>query len=143
MWTLALTPLLCFVPLKPTEKAGEGDARRIQGVWKIVKMEINGADVALPADEGRFTVTIGADTITTGAPTDNVIDYKLGADQKPPTIDFTPRSGPLKGQTHKGIYELDGDTLRLCNRVNPKEERPAAMSSKDNGMILVLTRVKN
>lgn len=49
--------------------------------------------------------------------------FKLDASKKPKEIDLTPSSGPAEGQTIKGIYELDGDTFKICYGP-PEGERP-------------------
>ena len=38
-------------------------------------------------------------------------------------IDFTLTAGPDKGKTSRGIYSLEGDTLRIAY-AGPGEERP-------------------
>jgi uncharacterized protein (TIGR03067 family) len=52
-------------------------------------------------------------------------------------------AGWHKGQTALAVYELDGDTLRVCI-VAPKEKRPEKVESTlDNGgMLLVCKRDK-
>ncbi len=45
------------------------------------------------------------------------------------TIDLTFSDGPGKDQTQKGIYELEGDTQRICV-AKGNEERPAEFMSK-------------
>ena len=37
--------------------------------------------------------------------------------------------GPTKGQTHLGIYEIDGDTFKSCFAA-PGEKRPVLFESK-------------
>ena len=37
--------------------------------------------------------------------------------------------GPTKGQTHLGIYELDGDTVKFCFAA-PGKERPTDFTAK-------------
>ena len=44
--------------------------------------------------------------------------YKLDPTQKPPTIDWTDE----RGKTLKGIYQLEGDTLKIC--ISEKGNRP-------------------
>jgi uncharacterized protein (TIGR03067 family) len=40
--------------------------------------------------------------------------YKANPSAKPRTIDVTHLTGRFEGQTFRGIYELEGDTLRIC-----------------------------
>ena len=49
----------------------------------------------------------------------------------PATIDFQHTEGPMKGKAWKGIYTVDGDTLRVCdNAPNPDTGRPTAFGAK-------------
>jgi uncharacterized protein (TIGR03067 family) len=40
--------------------------------------------------------------------------YHLSPAKTPKSIDFTPTAGPDKGKPLPGIYELDGDDLKIC-----------------------------
>ena len=42
----------------------------------------------------------------------------------PSSIDYTLVRGPHRGQTQRGIYELDGEVARYCMAA-PGDERPA------------------
>src|SRR5260370_23015281 len=69
--------------------------------------------------------------------------FKVDATKKPKTIDVTFTDGPEKGKTSLGIYELDGDTYKIC--VDPEgKSRPTEFAIKpDSGHILeVLKREK-
>jgi uncharacterized protein (TIGR03067 family) len=144
MWKLALTPLLCLVPLKPSEKPKPKDAvaAPIQGVWVIESYELDGTRYPLSVDGAELRLTIEADALKASA--NNVeSDYTLGADQKPRTIDVTPREGKHKGQTTRGVYEIDGDTLRLCCPLDPSAERPRRLTSRNGCGVLTLKRAKD
>ena len=75
------------------------------------------------------------------------------ADEPPPgarlkksaTIDFRNTAGEMKGKTWLGIYELDGDTLRICDNADDVAGgRPAAfVSSAGSDQVLIsFKRVK-
>jgi uncharacterized protein (TIGR03067 family) len=55
---------------------------------------------------------------------------KLDASKTPKTIDIMGTEGPNKGRTILAIYELQGDTLRVCydlgGKERPKEFAPMA-----------------
>ena len=61
---------------------------------------------------------------------------------KPAAIDFEHTEGTLKGKAWKGIYALDGDTLRVCdNAPNLQRGRPAAFEAKSgSGYVLITFR---
>jgi uncharacterized protein (TIGR03067 family) len=54
---------------------------------------------------------------------DGYMAYKADAASYPMTIDLTPDRGPAKGKALKGIYELDGNSLKICY-VSPATEEP-------------------
>ena len=56
----------------------------------------------------------------------------------PKTIDLVPNYGQDKGKTFLGIYEADGERLRICAR--PKGERPAKFTSEKGVLIMVLKK---
>jgi uncharacterized protein (TIGR03067 family) len=59
--------------------------------------------------------------------------YTADATGYPKTIDLTPDRGPSKGEVIKGIYELDGNTLRICYAspdTGGKAERPKEFGAK-------------
>ena len=65
----------------------------------------------LPADQlAKLTLTFKGEEIIPGDRHDDVAKYKLDPTQRPPAIDLTERNG----KTSLGIYEMEGDTLRLC-----------------------------
>ena len=62
----------------------------------------------------------------------------------PKTIDITITDGPGKDNTLKGIYELDGDTQKICwAHAREEPDRPAFEAKPESGRILqVLEKVK-
>ena len=80
-----------------------------------------------------------------GGKLDGYMTYKADATDYPKTIDLTPDWGPAKGKVLKGIYDLDGNTLKICY-VSPtteepeKSERPKEIGAKGT-VTLVFGRV--
>jgi len=56
----------------------------------------------------RFTIRSKGQVIYRGT-------YIIDASAKPAAIDFRDTAGERKGKTWLRIYELDGDTLRICD----------------------------
>src|SRR5205823_4754039 len=54
---------------------------------------------------------------------------KIDAAKKPKTIDLS-----MNGEDRLGIYEIDGDTLKICYN-DPGEERPKEFKSKEDTKI--------
>jgi len=60
--------------------------------------------------------------------------FKLDPSRKPKEIDVTELDGELKGKTTECLYELDGDTLRLCHQGpqdGPGRNRPKTLKSRE------------
>ncbi|HKE22788.1 MAG TPA: TIGR03067 domain-containing protein [Bryobacteraceae bacterium] len=105
----------------------QDDLAKLQGTWHIVALEMdgqrraagNGAKVVVKGD--RFT------SIGMGA------DYKgklvLNASDKPKAFDLKFTSGPEKGNTNLGIYELKGDRWKICLDFHGKG-RPERFATK-------------
>src|SRR5262249_11518790 len=75
-------------------------------------------------------VTLGEQTITA--------IIKLDATKSPRQIDFTFKDGLQEGQTVKGIYEVEGETYRMCRGLTAEDERPTRFAAPpDSGLRLV------
>jgi uncharacterized protein (TIGR03067 family) len=110
----------------PEEKE---DRKHLRGTWVVVKVEQAGVAVPLkPPVKNTFAFTADEVTHEDGGGK-KVAVYKLDPAGKPAHIDPLAEDGADKGKTYKGIYELKGDTLRLC-LAPAGEERPAVFSSK-------------
>ena len=97
----------------PTNKVkSKGDA--FQGTWQLSSGEVDGkvlAETQLKGGEltikgDRYTVILADIGMVTGV-------QKLRSSQKLKTIDITDETGPRKGQTCLGIYELNGNEFRV------------------------------
>ena len=69
--------------------------------------------------------------------------YTLDPSQTPKTIDYILTDGPDLGKTQRGIYELDGDTVKFCF-VPPGADRPTDFTTKEGSVrtLTVWKRVK-
>jgi uncharacterized protein (TIGR03067 family) len=59
----------------------------------------------------------------------------LEPSRKPKAINTWDQDGPFEDQTVPGIYEIDGDSLKLCF-ARPGEERPKEFTTKDGKAFL-------
>jgi uncharacterized protein (TIGR03067 family) len=124
-------------------KAIRDELNRFEATWKFVSINVDGRSV--PAERFRedrlilkgkeFTTTVGGIT-TPGT-------FKIDPTAAPKSIDITFTDGPGKDNTQKGIYELDGDTQKICWAA-PGKARPTVFEAKPkSGRILqVLEKVK-
>src|SRR5207244_4283778 len=68
---------------------------------------------------------------------------KVFPDKTPKEIDSTYTNGLNKGKTVKGIYEIDGDTVKYCWAA-PTKDRPKGFASKEGSghTLMILKRTK-
>jgi uncharacterized protein (TIGR03067 family) len=105
--TLAM-PLITFAADSPD------DAKKMQGKWVPITAELSGQPMAeavlktisLKLDHGKYEVLVGEhpDRGT----------YTVDAAATPRSITVVGTEGPNQGKTFPAIYELKGDTLRIC-----------------------------
>ena len=90
------------------------DIERLQGTWKIVSLEMDGKTIS-GAALGGAQLTIQDDHFTStgmGAVYEGTMEVDTTASPKAFNLKFT--TGPEKGNTNFGIYELDGEKWRIC-----------------------------
>jgi len=107
----------------------EKEVRKFQGTWTFESSESGGKE--LPADELKgFILTFEGDkhTLKKGDEVVQVGTQKLDPSKSPKTIDVTMTEGPNKGTVMLGIYEIDGDTLKVCFDLQGKK-RPTEFKS--------------
>ena len=114
------------------------DLDRLQGTWKVVRIEKGGTPV--PADVAgtvRYIfdgerVTLMEGDVKAGA---GVIRLDPAVDPK--AFDFTATEGPQEGATARGIYRVEGDALTMCLG----DERPSQFTGATEAALVELTRI--
>ena len=113
--------------------AADPDHAKLQGKWLVESFDYNGAPVERMVGAVREIKDSGYTLVPKAGDTINGVVKGLDSNKKPKTIDLE-----FNGQTLLGIYELDGDTLRLCYNLN-QAERPGEFASKaDSGLVLIV-----
>ncbi len=128
-WLFVLAPALVAAAQKPKDDAVKNELRKFQGSWRIVSVEASGKklpeedfkEVVLILEGDRHTTRNGADRYSG--------TFAIDPGKKPKRIDFLYDDGPEKGKTARGIYEFDGDTLKICLGL-AGQERPTEFTSK-------------
>jgi uncharacterized protein (TIGR03067 family) len=115
LWLIFLVTCVAYVPLAAFAAGSpDDDAKAVQGIWRPVKAELAGQPmtdavlnfITLKLDDGKYEVFVGA------APDKGT--YTLDSSTRPKSITITGTDGPNSGKTFPAIYELKGDTLRIC-----------------------------
>jgi uncharacterized protein (TIGR03067 family) len=140
MYSHLLTTILVLAAPAPAAD-GKKDAEKIQGTWTILSMERGGEKG--PEDKIKNTKVVITDGLMTikDPMREERANFKLDPAKNPKTIDFTPEKG--KEGVVEGIYELKGDTLKLCF-TKPGGTRPTEFASKAGtaNVLIVLQRDK-
>jgi uncharacterized protein (TIGR03067 family) len=105
---------------KPREAAVKKELKNLQGTWVAVSIEENGRRLRPRLVRlANVKLTIAGDRFTFHSPRGNA-EGTVAVDptRKPKTIDYVATE---KEKNRLGIYQLDGDTLKVCSG---KEKRP-------------------
>jgi RNA polymerase sigma factor (sigma-70 family) len=106
----------------------------LEGSWKATSFEQDGR--ALPEEKVKeIEATFGGDgyRFTSGLRAAGSLTgtFIWDPDAKPKSLDLVPKEGVFKGESFKGIYKVEGDSLTLC-LVWPTKERPKEFVSPPN-----------
>jgi uncharacterized protein (TIGR03067 family) len=108
---LACAPVPAGPPKSP---APPDDRERIVGVWTLASIETAGLSISGERVEQCHWALTGREYLSTSHAAPVAGTYALDPATTPKRIDTTPTTGPMKRRAFAGIYELDGDTLRVC-----------------------------
>jgi uncharacterized protein (TIGR03067 family) len=124
---------VALAPDTPVDEAKK-ELERIQGTWVT---ELGGEKVLLVCTGDKYVQKVGDVEVEKGT-------HKLDPTKKPKTMDITVTEGDAKGLLQLAIYELEGDTLKICANQAGDKERPKEFSTKEGGgrILVVLKREK-
>src|SRR5262245_27228027 len=138
---LILSALVAFCYTPEPEDAAKKDLAAMEGEWKLVAMKVDGKPV--PAEKlasAKLTIRSSNYTLVTRNK-QHEIELKLDARKSPKEIDMTFLDGPNKDRVGKGIYEINGDKLKICRSLDPQDERPKDFKTdKINYFVMVWER---
>lgn len=122
---LIAATLLSAAPA-PKEEDIKKDKEMLKGAWRVTTLEMSGKDV--PEEKiKRFEIVFGLESVTIKANTqERESSYTLDTSKKPKTIDLV-----FKDKTTVGIYQLEGDRLKLCLATEGAKKRPSDFVTKE------------
>jgi uncharacterized protein (TIGR03067 family) len=122
--------------LRAEDKKGDKGAavkeeyKRLNGTWELVRAVDDGKELPAPKvkttvtfKDGKYTARQGGKVVAEGT-------AKLDPTTSPKAVDTTPATGADKGKTSRGIYEVKGDTQRVCF-ARPGQPRPKTFGAKE------------
>ena len=107
---LALGSLIGSVGPKPADQSDK-DLEKLQGTWHAVAMEVKGKP-SEPDAVKKLKLVVKKDSYTVTVNGEDHVSAKLvlRAGKEPKEVDVVLETDPV----YKGIYEIEGDTLKIC-----------------------------
>jgi uncharacterized protein (TIGR03067 family) len=131
---------LGLLPLALAARGGDAkkDREQLQGTWRLTRVLAKGEEVPPKLFEGG-TMLVEGDVMTTvtrsaGKEVRQKGKYKLDPAKKPREIDVVSEEGSDKGAKVLGIYDLQGDTLKLALN---KDKRPTEFTATEKSTTVV------
>jgi uncharacterized protein (TIGR03067 family) len=115
---------------KTTPTKSVGPATEFEGDWQMVSGVMDGAAMK-PSDVQwvRRVMTGNETKVTAGPQTMLQATFTHDPSKSPKTIDYVITAGANKGKSQLGIYEFEGDLLRICMAA-PGQARAMSFESK-------------
>jgi len=113
------------------------DQKAMEGTWLMETAEISGNKFPDELRKATKLVMKGSKyTLTVGNMPDKGT-VKIDSSATPKTMDITGTDGPNKGKTIPCIYELDGDTLKVCYNLGGKDRPTEFKTTAESKYFLV------
>ena len=128
---LLIAPALALGAEGAKNEEAAKDLKKMQGDWVVVSMEVDG--MRIPDDDAQALFrTVKGDkyTVSRYRKTAGKGTIKLDATKKPRAFDAIPDGAAGKAGPVLGIYEFDGEKLKLCY-APPGMPRPTEFRSKE------------
>ena len=134
-----LIALVALNVLCPTSWAdNKDDAKLVDGTWLGSKAELSGKPypeeltrtIRITVEKGRYKVA------HSGTSEEGL--FKLDPSAKPKSLDMIGTDGPNKGNKLLAIYELDGDTLKVCYDLTGKSRPKEFKTTEGSQLYLVI-----
>jgi uncharacterized protein (TIGR03067 family) len=149
---IPLVTLLCTLVVAASGGTGaraddkaavEKELKKFQGTWTFESVETGGKEIQATEFKG-MTVTFEGDkfTVKKGDEVIQAATQKLDPSRSPKTLDVTVTEGLNKGAVMLGIYEISGDTLKVCFDPEGKKRPTQFKTGPGSQTLVVHKRVK-
>jgi RNA polymerase sigma factor (sigma-70 family) len=120
-----------LIPSDDTDKEAKmkAEIEKLQGTWNVATLEVDGEKFPENVFKGSKIIVKGNAFTTVSMGADYKGTFTIDISKTPKTIDLTFTDGPEKGNTSLAIYELDGDTWKMCLTIG-KVDRPKEFKTK-------------
>jgi len=118
-----------------TTPAGRPATEEFEGDWRMVSCIMDGKPLDQSLMKWVKRVTKGnVSTVYAGPQTMMRVEFTSDSSQSPMTIDYVHTAGAAKGKAQSGIYEWDGEVLRICVSA-PGAPRPTTFEYQPGGSL--------
>jgi uncharacterized protein (TIGR03067 family) len=129
----------------PTHDVEPPDLPSLQGAWSLRGAVYNGIEIARANFKAEEGIVIDGNKFRTtwketgGGEPDQSGTLALGTSRRPKALDLRSQGGVARA-----IYELEGDTLRVCVTLGEPGKRPKDFSCRPGSQtcVLLLKRVR-
>jgi RNA polymerase sigma factor (sigma-70 family) len=132
-------------PAAPVEGLREvslpAELGRLQGSWNLTAIEVEGQKQPENGFKGSRMVLEGTTLTFFTAQGERACEgtVNVNAASTPKTLDLLFTEGPSKGHLSLGIYELEGDTWKICLNAPGYRVRPREFATRAGGPSMVET----
>jgi uncharacterized protein (TIGR03067 family) len=126
------------ISLRVRAEEKKTDAKALQGTWVVTAQMYEGKELdpkEIQKEGIKFVITAEEITIVANGVTRSKSTWTIDAMQTPKYMNLV-LIEPTKGEKLLGIYELNGDVLKLCLHPGDKN-RPAKFEAKKGSMDVV------
>jgi RNA polymerase sigma-70 factor (ECF subfamily) len=137
---LALGPGVGVLAVADDTSRASAELKKLQGTWVAVSSEESGTkndetgEHSMRFDGETFALLEHGEVHDRGP-------FRLDPSRDPMAMDITFEEGKMKGKTGRAIYAWDGELLKFCGAIEPKE-RPTDFTTQagDDRLLVVLKR---
>jgi uncharacterized protein (TIGR03067 family) len=138
MGAASLLVLASLFPADSRDDAAWAEFKKFEGVWKFESVEMNEEKGFPPKDQWVIKKDGRADVMYFGVYLKTYI-HKIDPSRKLKAIDQYTKTqdGKVTSEPVRGIYEINGDTWRICYNLTPGGKRPEAFTTLKGAKLVI------